>query len=684
MCAGVILHGSYIAPAYLDTPNTAPIATILGDRDGLVHLSHIATHRRDAVDPVIPDPSSRAMRMPLVILPGVTHASFAAGATTFYVRPRDLAPTLPLTAATASIASATAGFILMTTCSHPPTMPFTAHPSTYVSAPATCHAANRAAAARKAADFFLERLMHDTAHYLDPFTSALQRDLDGVTCVTAQHAVLTTPAAPSHADAICTLTTPAGGTSSSRRTRISVREPEMMHEEHVPVRRLPPPFRRQRRYDSLANLAPSAYQADHNTSPAQDAVEKCQAIAEDATVSVVVRPCAALLLRRPRGFRLSVPASPLRLSCKLFTANGVRLAVARSAAATPGATCSAPCHSHPLSDVHPCPVDSAESAAAGADKMHALHSLNAAASPRPPVPVTAAASPSPSKGQMTAARSTPEHSSTPSNAAPGESPGLDSFACARANAAVVTRVLQKLPRHVCELYRSSPLRLCFGVDIDIHSAAAWAGADQDVVFESVSAGCMAPCAVLPAHLTGAGTEPCVEITPDSARMHDDGAISATGMRYAVVNGSMHDLGQGELCVHGQAAHPVLGTLSMLGKRQSEWRIGGEEPRKGGQQPSSNGCGCGYGEPMCAGVILRSPRYVAAEEGVLCCVVLSEAHAFEYILYGSQRGLGAGETVAGDDGRGPVLARAAACCVPDDVPLFDTAAATASIDAAAVE
>eukprot|EP00892_Ulva_mutabilis_P002016 jgi/Ulvmu1/11815/UM080_0026.1 len=476
VCAAVILHASYIAPDILAAfqASTPPIASILGDRDGLIQLSQFAGHRAKEVNAAIPDAAERARRVPLAVLPGVAHISFADNQNTTYVRPRDLAPTLPLPAATASIASSTAAFILMNAFGHSGS---SAPSATSAPADATDPAAARAASARAAADFFSQHLADDTKQYLDPFTAAMQQDVDGTTCMEAQDAVLSAPAPSGH------------GNSSSADIKVQIPTPI----SDIPRQGLMAMLFGA--HDSLAGSTPSA--------------QRQEGAASDGTgdgVGVEVRPCAALRLRGPRT-RMSIPAAPLRLTCKLITVRGLRAAIAQAG---------------PEGD---------------------------------------------SEGSSTE-----------------EADGLDAFTCARANAAAVARVLQTLPWHVCELYRTSPLRLCFGADIEIGSAAEWAKAE--LVFESVSKDDEAPQVLPPSDL------------PDS--------------------------------MHG-----------------------------------------GHVEGGSVGMVLRSPRYMADVEkgagGVLCCAVLSEAQAFEYILYGSQRGPGAGETVGDDDGQGPVLARAAACAVPVVAP-----------------
>jgi len=309
-------------------------------------------------------------------------------------------------------------------------------------------------------------------------------------------------------------------------------------------------------------------------------------------VTVEAHACAVLQERRPRDFRLSVPAAPLRLSCRMLLPEAVRHTADL-------------CRAHPLAVMHVTSGGSASVVDTGADECHdTKHAVQL-----PPVDRDTLHTPaSPSAEHGAEACSVQEVRDVGHGAD-------DLYRCARMNAAVVAGVLRKLPHHTRELYHTSPLRLCFGEDIQMGSAAEAAAAE--LAFEPLAADCGPP---IPVQRGGAA----------------DGASDAAC-----------DAPAAHACsTAGQAEVECLGKKgTCLGSAE---RLEGESAAGGG------------------GMRVRSPVHVsrggdAGEGGVLTCTVMSEAQAFEYILYGSQRG--AEERVA----EGCVLARAAGCGVPVTTP-----------------
>lgn len=542
-CAGVVLHGSYATAAYLTAAASPPVATILGDRDGLVRLSHIATRRRQHLQSANANTSTEASRTPLVILPGVSHASFAAGAMTGFVRARDLAATIPPASAAASIAGATAAFLLTVICDtatpqgEAPVPATVAHPQpdhTTSTAPSqgppqTVAQKHRRVAAQSASAFFLHHLQHDTTLYLDPYTDALQRDLDGITCMDAQREVLSLSGGLDSGSKHC---------GSGAGAAAAVLPATLMHEQ---PRRLRAPPRLRRDAFASAAVGDSTGGAKHGTAPSGDAPS--------------VRPCASLTLRRPPGFRISIPAAPTRLRCKLAVPRALRAAGEQRSGAH-GATARpavAAIYSHATAagqpSIVPEPTAAAASCGGGGSGAATAHSELIPAAHVTQAPVADAP-------------------------APHEQRRLSAYTVANMNKRIVERVIRKLPQHIQELYRTAPRPLVFGHDVDVRSASQWLHAE--LLFHDLS--CGPTC-----------NGPASREVPGPAFPHDS---------------------SGDTAAAGCAT------------RAARW-ANTERP-------------CCGSRPDVRGVMLQSPRFVAEAERVLCCTLLSEAQAYEYVLYGSHR------------------------------------------------
>lgn len=612
VCAGVILHGSYATTTYLATPNCPPVATILGDRDGLVRLSHTATHRRDHVRPLTSSISEEVTRTPLVILPGISHTSFTAGASTGYVHARDLHPAIPASAALASIAAATAAFILMTACS--PSTP--AAPSTFPRmdpgaerTPATQH---RAHAAHSAATFLAHHLQHDSAHYLRPYTDALQRDLDGSTCMDAQRELIAVASAPGVA--------------------IAVQMPTLMHEQE-PRWRAPRALRR----DALAKTTPTVgAPGPACTGRSRHGLQDLEAGSGDGA-EVSVRPCAALTLRRHPGFRMSVPAAPTRLRCKLVApataraaqqqqqqpvaAQQERPAAAGVGAGAAGAAATEPAERDGAMSQHACERVTDHPAPSHMVHVELQHMATAEGGPDACAPcMTGGARVKEAQTQprvKVVLRVIRARAQAGGPAVGGGARArVGAYAAARMNRATMQRVLDKLPAHIRELYCTSPRRLQFGVDMEARSRTRWLHAS--LRFEDA-----------PALGTSAAHAPAGSKS-SQGRGGGEGGRRASRHAGRVVDGA------------------VRPSLSHLDRREQGAREGG--------------------------VVLRSPRCTAGGDGVQCYTLLSEAQAYEYVLYGSQTG----GTIGVEGG---VLARAAgggAAMVQPDIwrpPAFEICSAT---------
>lgn len=167
-----------------------------------------------------------------------------------------------------------------------------------------------------------------------------------------------------------------------------------------------------------------------------------------------------------------------------------------------------------------------------------------------------------------------------------------------------------------ELYRRSPRRLQFGADLEARSLTRWLHAS--LRFEDAPA-----LGASAAHAPAGST---------SSQVQGGGEGSRTASRHAVYVGD-------------RGARPSL----INSDRREQGAVEG-------------------------GVVLRSPRFTAGEDGVRCYTLLSEAQAYEYVLYGSQTG----GTIGVEGG---VLARVAgggAAIVQPDIwlpPAFEACSAT---------
>jgi pimeloyl-ACP methyl ester carboxylesterase len=78
-CKGAIVHAGWYREDSMRCE--VPVCTILGDRDGVIRLSHAATQRHKALLKHA-QAAARARHCPIAILAGLSHTSFANGRTT--------------------------------------------------------------------------------------------------------------------------------------------------------------------------------------------------------------------------------------------------------------------------------------------------------------------------------------------------------------------------------------------------------------------------------------------------------------------------------------------------------------------------------------------------------------------------------------------------------------------------
>lgn len=77
--AGVVSYCCLPQRCFVDANYPVPLLTVLGDRDGLVRLSHAAESCKK-LEEAFPDPEMRAQRVPVSIYPKFTHRWFSLGA----------------------------------------------------------------------------------------------------------------------------------------------------------------------------------------------------------------------------------------------------------------------------------------------------------------------------------------------------------------------------------------------------------------------------------------------------------------------------------------------------------------------------------------------------------------------------------------------------------------------------
>ena len=298
-CRCILSHASYTPPPYrtLKCIQAAPIADILGDRDGVIRLSSIAPVQ-DEIDAIVPEPSGRARVAPVAILPGVNHASFANSQTTAYAAPRDLPATVSAAAATAAIAKASAEFIGMTDPDAP------------------------AAAVHAAASFFEHSTQHARDNYFDVYRNALARDMAGDTCRGLQEVLLGLqpcmglPLSPRNPEDT--------GFSSEQ---VAVLQPRAWNTE-------PPldPDTPSNEYDwPFLSCKPKLF-VEGGTEGAGEGAE-----AAPPRGRVQPWPQSSLALRgAPDGWLASIPCAPTKLRCKLKSGHAVGTALASGVGAYPG------------------------------------------------------------------------------------------------------------------------------------------------------------------------------------------------------------------------------------------------------------------------------------------------------------------------------------------------------------